>query len=197
MASQNHGLIRKIKYVMIFWLATGLGVWPLAARAGTLQIDPGQSKIEVAVHSTIDSFVAHLDKYQANVACDPAVPLPAKADLSFDFADLKTGNPDRDAAMLKWLAYDQNPRGTFHLTGWSQAGTTNIASGQLTIHGVSVPVQMPATVTHDGTTWDISGQTTFDYRDFQLSKIRKLFVLTVDPRLTVTFHLSGQVKASQ
>ena len=187
----------EMKYLIILLLATGLGGWPLAAGAGTLEIEPQKSKIEVAVHSTIDSFVAHLDKYQANVDCDPAVPLPADADLSFDFADLKTGNPDRDTAMLKWLAYDANPMGIFHLTGWSQSGTTNIAFGQLTIHGVSVAVQMPATVTHDGTTWDISGQATFDYRDFKLSKIRKLFVLTVDPRLTVTFRLSGQVKASQ
>jgi len=186
-----------MKYLNVALLAVGFVARAITASAASLEIDPQQSKIEVAVSSTIDSFVAHLDKYEATVDCDSSVPLPAKADVNFNFADLKTGNTDRDAAMLKWLEYDANPTATFHLTGWSQAGTTNIASGQLTIHGVSTAVHMPAVVTHTGTTWNISGQTTFDYRDFKLSKIRKALFLTVDPHLTVKFHLSGKITAAQ
>ena len=189
--------MEEMNHLNVALLTVGFAALALTASAATLEIDPQQSKIEVAVSSTIDSFVAHLDKYQANVDCDWLVPLPAKADVSFNIADLKTGNADRDAAMLKWLEYDTNPTATFHLTGWSQTGTTNIASGQLSIHGVSVAVQMLVVVTHAGSTWDISGQTTFDYRDFKLTKIRKALFLTVDPHLTVKFHLSGKITAVQ
>lgn len=185
-----------MKHLDVVLLLAGLTTVGLNASAASLQIDRQQSKIEVAVSSTIDSFMGHLEKYQASVECAPTEALPPRAEVSFNFADLKTGNTDRDAAMLKWLQYDAHPGAAFHLTGWSQSGTTNIATGQLTIHGVTIAVQMPTVVTHNGTTWDISGQTTFDYRDFKLSKIRKLVVLTVDPQLTVKFHLSGKLSGT-
>jgi len=37
----------------------------------------------------------------------------------------------------------------------------------------------------------------FDYRDFQLPLIRKVMVLTVDPHLTVQFHLVGKAEPSR
>jgi polyisoprenoid-binding protein YceI len=186
-----------MKHINICSLVAGVSAFVLTTNAAPLEINPQQSKVEVAVSCTIDSFVAHLDKYQATVDCDPAVPLPAKADVSFNFTDLKTGNPDRDAAMLKWLEYDAHPTASFHLTGWQQSGTTNIALGQLTIHGIAVAVQMPAIVKQDANGWDISGQTSFDYRDFKLTKIRKALFLTVDPLLTVKFHLAGKAVAAK
>ena len=51
---------------------------------------------------------------------------------------------------------------------------------------------MPVTITHDHDNWDISGQAVFDYRDFNLPKIRKALVLTVAPKLLVKFHLTGR-----
>lgn len=186
-----------MKFLNVVLLAAGLAGAAIATSAAPLVIDPQQSKIEVAVSCTIDSFAAHLEKYDAAIDCDPAAALPARADVSFNFAALKTGSPDRDAAMLKWLEYDSHPTASFHLARWTKAGTTNIASGQLTIHGISVAVQLPVVVTQDGTGWDISGQTTFDYRDFRLPKIRKALLLTVDPKLTVKFHLAGKLTASK
>lgn len=141
----------------------------------------------------MDSFVGKLDQYQATVECDPTAVLPARADFSFDFAELKTGSKDRDIAVLKWPEYATNRTASFHLTGWQEAGTNNIALGQLTIHGVTLAVQMPAIVKPHDTSWDISGQTAFDYHEFKLSKIRKALVLTVDPRSKVKFHLAGKI----
>ena len=182
-----------MKTLKPYLLLTAFEVIAIAAGAKPIEIDPQQSKVEVAVSCTMDSFVGKLEKYQANVDCDPAAALPAKADVSFDFADLKTGKTDRDAAMLKWLQYDTNRTASFHLTSWQQAGTTNIAVGELTIHGVSLTVQMPVLVKRDDVAWDISGQATFDYVDFKLPKIRKALFLTVDPKLQVKFHLVGKI----
>ncbi len=186
-----------MKHLCIVGLVAGFAGLVVTARAGRLEIDPQQSRIEVAVSCTIDSFTAHLEKYQAVVDCDPAVALPARADVSFNFADLKTGNPDRDRAMLKWLEYDTNQMAAFHLTGWSQAGTTNLALGGLTLHGVTRAVQMPVTVRQDAAGWEVSGRAVVDYRDFKLPKIRKALLLTVDPALTVTFHLAGKIAAAK
>ncbi len=176
--------------------ATFIGI---AARAGAapLQIDYTQSKIDVAVTATIDSFVGHLEKYQATIDCDAATNLPPKAGVTFDFSDLKTGNKDRDAEMLKWLEYPNSPKATFTLTGWQQSGATNLAVGDLTIHGVKKSIQMPVVAKDLNGDWDISGEADFDYRDFNLPKIRKLLMLVVDPHLKVMFHLVGKVPAAK
>jgi polyisoprenoid-binding protein YceI len=182
-----------MKFLSVILLVAGFATIAITASAAPLEINPQQSKVEVAVSCTIDSFVGHLEKYQAIVDCDPTVALPVKADVSFNFADLKTGNKDRDAAMLKWLEYDTNQTAAFHLTGWHQAGITNIALGQLMIHGVTMPVQMPVVVKHADTAWDISGETIVNYSDFKLPKIRKALLLTVDSKLKVMFHLMGKI----
>jgi polyisoprenoid-binding protein YceI len=168
------------------------------ATAGQLEIDPLKSRIEVAVSCTVDSFVGHLEKYQAVIEGDEKAAMPPKASVSFNFADLKTGKADRDAAMLKWLEFEVHPAASFTLTGWQQNGTTNLALGRLTLHGVTVDLQMPVVVKQADGIWTISGQANFDYRDFKLEKIRKALLLTVDPKLKVKFQLVGKLpKAKQ
>lgn len=170
-----------------------------AATAGAepLLIDYKQSKIDVAVSATIDSFVGHLEKYEAAVDCQAATNLPTKAALSFNFTELKTGNTDRDAEMLKWLDYTSNPKATFVLNGWQQSGTTNLAVGELTIHGVTKVIQMPIIAKNNQGAWEISGEASFDYREFNLPKIRKMLMLVVDPHLKVTFHLIGNMPTAK
>jgi polyisoprenoid-binding protein YceI len=180
---------------VLFLSATYAGLIGIAG-AAPLEVDYKQSKIDVAVTATVDSFVGHLEKYEASVDCDAVTNLPTKAAVSFNFSDLKTGNPDRDVEMLKWLE-TSNPKSTFALTGWQQSGTTNLAVGELTIHGVKKSIQMPVTAKNTGGTWDITGEANFDYRDFNLPKIRKMLVLVVDPHLQVTFHLVGKVPVAK
>lgn len=179
-----------------FFLKTTLLAGTTIASAAPLDIDYQHSKIDVAVSATIDSFVGHLDKYEAAVDPGGSTNLPAQAKVTFNFSDLKTGNRDRDTEMLKWLEFSTTPSATFALTGWKQSGTTNIATGELTIHGVRKSIEMPVAIKDAAGNWDITGTTDFDYRDFNLPKIRKLLVLVVDPHLKVSFHLVGKQPAS-
>lgn len=165
------------------------------AHAGQLTLDRKQSKIEVAVSATVDSFVGQLEKYQADIDCAPAVSLPDKASVTFDFKDLKTGNSSRDQEMLKWLDYSLQPSCSFTLTNWKTVGTTNFAEGTITIHGVKKTIEMPVTVGNTGTNCSITGTADLNYRDFDLPIIRKMLVLTVDPHLHVAFHLVGTLPA--
>lgn len=190
----SHGRMKLFN--VLFLSATFAG---LAGTAGAapLEVDYKQSKIDVGVTATVDSFVGHLEKYEATVDCTATTNLPSNAGVSFNFSDLKTGNPDRDAEMLKWLEYTSNPKATFALTGWQHSGTTNLAVGELTIHGVKKSIQMPVTVKNTDGAWDIAGEANFDYRDFNLPKIRKMLVLVVDPHLKVMFHLVGKTPAAK
>lgn len=190
----SHGRM-KLFYVL-FLSATFVG-FVASAGATPLEVDYKQSKIDVAVSATIDSFIGHLEKYEATVDCDAATNLPTQAAVSFNFSDLKTGKTDRDAEMLKWLEYPTNPKATFALTGWKQSGTTNLAVGELTIHGVKKSIQMPVVVKNTDGNWNITGEADFDYRDFNLPKIRKMLMLVVDPHLQVRFHLVGKMPAAK
>jgi polyisoprenoid-binding protein YceI len=163
------------------------------AAAALLQIDQNQSGIEVAVHSTANSFIGKLEKYQATIECEPRQQLPSKADVVFDFNDLKTGVKGRDAHMLKWLRYTNNPTGSFHLKGWQKDGEATYALGELTMHGVQKEIRMPASVKRQDDSYDIEGAVGLDYRDFGLPRIRQALLLTVDPHLKIKFHLVGKL----
>jgi polyisoprenoid-binding protein YceI len=188
------GYLLTMKLICLFSLPALLLVLN-DAHAELLSLDRQQCKIEVAVSSTIDSFVGQLEKYQANIDCSPTSSVPAQASVTFDFKDLKTGNPSRDTEMLKWLDYPAKPSCNFILTNWKTSGTTNYAEGTLAIHGVKKAVEMPVVVTSTGTNWIITGTADFNYRDFDLPIIRKMLVLTVDPNLHVAFHLVGTLPA--
>lgn len=162
---------------------------PVRGAAAGIDVDYARSRVEVGVKSTVDSFTGHLEKYAVSVEWPPSELLPAKARMSFDFADLKTGDTNRDSAMLKWLGHDSLPGGVFVLGGWRREGTTNLATGELTIHGVKREVSMPVVAGLTNGVWEVDGEAVLDYRDFGLPKIRKALVLTVNPRLRVRFHV--------
>ena len=164
------------------------------APAATLEIDHQKSKIEVEAKSTLHDFSGTLEKYELSIAFDPKTNAPTRADLTFDFKDLNTGDKGRDSDMLKWLAYPASPKASFHLTGWKQEGSQFIARGELSIHGVKQEITMPVNIEKVDDTYHIRGVARLDYRDFQLPMIRKALVLTVDPHLTVTFQLVGKAE---
>lgn len=176
-------------------LLPGLLLAGCSVQAEQLSVDTAHSKINVAVSATIDSFVGHLKNYQADIDYPSNARLPDKARVSFNFKDLKTGNPSRDKEMLKWLNYSQHPSCTFTFSDWKNSGTTNLADGTITIHGVKEKIQMPVNITWNGTHCDISGSANLNYHDFGLPTIRKMLLLTVNPHLHITFHLTGTLPA--
>jgi polyisoprenoid-binding protein YceI len=187
---------KHIQFILAFVFLFGslsLGV------AETLVIDPATSRIEVAVSATIDSFVGVLEKYECSVEVQPSNPLPTKADVKFDFKDFKTGNVKRDAAMLDWMTYTNNPGATFCLTGWKKDGDRDLAVGEFTLHGVKKTIEMPVQVKAENGQWTITGSADINHVDYGLKKIRKFALLTVDPKLKISFvlHLKPAVEPSK
>lgn len=180
------------------YLTVVLAGFTASAVSAPLKIESTQSKIDVAVTCTIDSFVGQLTNYVAAIEIPKSAPRPTQADVRFEFADLKTGDADRDDAMLKWLHYDSHRNATFHLTGWKTTDDVPLATGTLTIHGVGTDVEFPVKIEHTENRWTLDGTVAIDYRDFKLPKIRKALFLTVNPNLKVHFHLEGLLpKAGQ
>jgi polyisoprenoid-binding protein YceI len=153
-----------------------------------------QSRVEIAVKATVDSFVARLNRYEAMItlADDGRV---SSARFAFQFRDIETGKAARDKAMHKWQQTDTYPDGLFVLSSIKPAeGSAYTAFGRLTFHGMTRDIQFPVTIARDGSRYAIDGDATIDTREFGLPVYRMLAVLKVDPIVQVRFHLQGSLQ---
>ena len=164
----------------------------LAAAERTLKIDPARSYVDVDVKSTVDNFTGRLDAYALRANVDDKGKIRTAA-LTFRFADLKTGKPERDQKMLAWLGGDE-PAGKFELGILALAPDgQGQANGNLTFHGATSLVEFPVNVTKAADTYTITGEASIDYRNWKLKVFRTLGVLKVDPVVKIRFKFTGEV----
>ena len=163
-----------------------------AADLKSLSVDPAQSRIDVAVHATVDSFVGTLSHYKAAIAINPVDGRIGSASLSFAFSDLKTGKSDRDAKMLSWEQSTRYPDASFVLGSLKQTSEDEYrVTGTFTMHGVSRQITFPVSVTTDHKTYAVDGSAKLDTRDYGLPIIRVALFLKVDPVVVIHFHLQA------
>ena len=176
-----------------------LALLPIAllhpVRAADLKIDPGKSWLKVDASATGHSFSGSLKKFDAKVSGDVQTLEPSGVSLEWDFKDLDTDEPKRDAEMLKWLEHAQTPKGSFQFAkSWTDSAGKTWVQGALKIHAVSKSIAFPVTATKSGERVAVDGFVWIDYRDFSLPIVRNMAVMTVDPKLKVSFHLEGDAK---
>lgn len=160
--------------------------------AATLTVDQTRSAITVDAKATAHSFRGKLTKFNATVSGDPVSMKPSVVALDWDFSDLKTGEAKRDSEMLKWLG---QTKGSFRMTkSWVDADGKSWVQGNLKIHGVSQSISFPMKATRKGDQMTVDGAVWIDYQNFSLPIIRNMAVMTVDPKLKISFHLEGDIK---
>jgi polyisoprenoid-binding protein YceI len=155
-----------------------------------IKFDPAASYIEVDVGITIGDFTARLDKYDLRATAEEKKGIKSTV-LTFKFADLKTGEPERDQKMIEWLG-GGDPAGKFEagiiaLTPDGQGRVT----GYLAMHGEKQLVEFPVNVTKAGDVFTITGEATVNYKAWGLKTIRKAGVIKVDPEVKVRFKFTG------
>src|SRR6478736_1514589 len=165
---------------------------PLASLAveRILKPDLSASYVEVDVNVTIGDFTARLENYDLRVTADEKRSVKTTL-LTFKFADLKTGDTERDAAMITWLG-GGSPVGRFEagLIALTPDGQGRV-NGRLTINGKTDVLEFPVNVTKTGDTYSITGEAPVDYRHFGLKILRKAGLIKVDPNLKVRFKFNG------
>ncbi|WP_338689073.1 YceI family protein [Haloferula helveola] len=163
-----------------------------AAHAETLKVDKTRSRIQVDAKATGHSFTGTLGDFTAKVSGDASSLAPTGFSLNWTFDHLKTGKEDRDDEMIKWLGGGK-PAGSFRFTkSWKDAGGRTFAMGEITIHGIRKTISFPYTAKKDGRWVTIDGTASLNYEDFSLPIVRAMAVMTVDPQLTVRFHVVGK-----
>jgi len=168
---------------------------PLASFAveRVLKPDPSASYIEVDVGVTIGDFTARLEKYDLRVLAEDKNDKKGikSATLTFKFADLKTGDSERDTHMIAWLG-GNDPAGRFEsgIVALTPDGQGRV-NGRLTFHGKTDLLEFPVNVTKSGEVYTITGEAVVDYRHFDLKVIRKAGLIKVDPNVKVRFKFTG------
>lgn len=162
----------------------------LAAADRILKIDPARSYVDVDVKATMDSFTARLDAYDLRATVGDKDRIKTAA-LSFKFADLKTGKPERDDAMIEWLGGGE-PAGRFELgiLAITPSGQGQV-SGNLTFHGKTALVEFPVNIEQADGAHTITGTATINTHTWGLKTFRKFGVLKVDPEVKIRFKFTG------
>lgn len=169
----------------------GLMLAAAPARASNLEVSKQRSRIHVDAHATGHSFTGTLEDYKIRVTGNASSLEPDAFSLEWTFDQLKTGKKDRDDEMIKWLGGGK-PSGSFRfIKSWKDKSGQLFAMGTLTFHGVSKKISFPYTVKKEGRWVTIDGTAKLDYEDFSLPIIRSMAVMTVDPGLSVRFHVVG------
>jgi polyisoprenoid-binding protein YceI len=162
--------------------------------AETLEVDKDKSRIHIDAKATGHNFTGTLEKYTVTVQGDASTIKPESFNLEWSFKDLKTDDDKRDKEMLAWLG-GGNPKGKFEFTkSWVDDEGIEHAMGTLTIKGVAKTISFPFTTKKEDDWVTIDGKVNMNYEDFRLPLIRAMVVMTVDPKLTVRFHIVGQIK---
>ncbi|MBX3737409.1 MAG: YceI family protein [Candidatus Didemnitutus sp.] len=183
-------LLRWLPVLALLGIALARAATVDASAERALKLDRSKSYVDVDVKATMHSFVAHLDRYELTLPLDTNGKIK-DALLKFKFTDLKTGNPDRDAEMIKWLGGGE-PEGSFDLGLLALAPDgQGQASGKLTFHGQTQLVEFPVLVKMQDGVYTVTGKTTIDYRNWGLKKFRKFGLASVDPDVTIRFQFVG------
>ena len=167
----------------------------LSAAEVPLTIDKNRSHIEALGISRQGNFTAKLTVFDAVISLDPVEKRIGSAQLTFHFADIKTGDEKRDAEMCTWQQTDQFPDCVYILEALLPAvGGTFNARGKFILHGVTRVITIPITIGYTTPdTCQIDGDLPLDTTDFGLPPLRKYGIFRVIPRLQVKFHLEGRV----
>lgn len=169
----------------------------IPATAASLLVDPAESQVAVDVQaSPPHSFICDLQAYEAAVAVDPVSGAVSSAEFVFQLTDLETHNEKRNKKMYDWMNTDSHNTIRWVLKSVESIDGQDTAHGEMTLHGVTQPVDIPFTASMEADGFTLSGTADFNYMDFELPKIR-LFVFTVKPELHVHFTLKGTLVSAE
>ncbi len=118
----------------------------LAATTGTWEIDPTHSTIGfVARHAMVAKVRGGFSDFTGTLNLDGADPAKSSASLTIVASSFNSNNAERDAHVKSadFLDADQFPTITFTSTAVTTKGDDDfIVTGDLTIHGVTKPVDV-------------------------------------------------------
>jgi polyisoprenoid-binding protein YceI len=150
-------------------LLLGLAAVPAVAAPAVWIVEPGASKLafQGAVNGT--PFTGAFRRWTAQIAFDPKALAASYVAVSVDLASAASGDADRDQTMptADWFWVAKFARASFVSHAFRPVGGGRyVATGDLTLRGVTRPVTLPFTLAIVGDKAVMNGTTAIDRTAF-------------------------------
>jgi polyisoprenoid-binding protein YceI len=176
-------------------LAGGFLALALAGAAGaeprSYVVDPARSHIRFhAVSRFVDADGA-FRRFAGELRLEPGHPETARGRIVVEVASIDTANRSRDDHLRSpdFFDVEHHPQAVFVLTAVRAEGDTTVATGELTIRGVTRPLSVPVTVTVGDESVRAGGRFVVNRREFGVAYQSRLNPLRDE--VTVSFELAA------
>lgn len=168
-----------------------------ATAVRTLEIDRSHSEVGFQVRHLLTKVRGRFNDFGGTIEFDESNPQKSRVDVTIQARSIDTGEPDRDKHLRTADFFDVDALPTLRFTSTSVVpggDNTYEVVGDLTIHGVTKQVTLPASFL--GTAQDPWGNTRFAF-EAELKLNRKDFGLTWNAALeTGGFLVGDEVKVT-
>src|SRR5260370_24339233 len=188
-----------------FALVTGILAFasPLAfAQTSTWAIDPAHSEIDFTVrHMAVSNVHGRFGNIQGNIIMNDTDATKSSVEVTIDTTTLDTGVSPRDTDVKSSNFFDvaKFPTATFASTGVVKNGTHLTVTGNLTLHGVTRPVQLdvdgpsaPLPGMHPKPHSGFSATTSINRKDFGIGPNAPAAMVGDDIKLTIELEVVKQ-----
>jgi polyisoprenoid-binding protein YceI len=155
--------------VLTLGLLLGLTAAPALAAPSVWTVDPGASRLafQGAVNGT--PFTGVFRRWNAQIAFDPKALAASSVAVSVDLASAASGDADRDQTMpaADWFWVAKFARASFVSRAFRDLGGGRyVATGDLTLRGVTRPISLPFTLAIAGDKAVMKGSAVIDRTAF-------------------------------
>jgi polyisoprenoid-binding protein YceI len=143
----------------------------IGTESGTWKADPSKAKVEFSIKGPLGTVHGDFTGLKATIQFDPKNPAAGSISASIDPKTVSTGIGLRNHHLRseeQYLNTDKYPLISFHSKKIEKTGSGYTASGDLTLKGVSKPVQIPFSFSPSGNSGVFKGQFVIKRGDFNI-----------------------------
>ena len=164
------------------------------AAAATWNVDYAKSRLGFTVQWSGEAFVATFKSWKADISFDPADLAHARAAVTIDLESETSGSSDNDDGLQgpEGFSTGRFPTAKFETMGFTaKGGNAYVATGRLTLHGVTRPVTLPFTLTIAGNVAHMTGKVSVLRTDFGLGTGEWAAPTPIAHEVTITVDLTA------
>ncbi|PPQ26491.1 hypothetical protein CCR94_22295 [Rhodoblastus sphagnicola] len=145
-----------------------LFVFAGVAHAAEWKLTADKSSLAFTGTQMGEKFTGRFQRFDAQITLDPDHPETAKILVTVDLASAATGDRQRDGALPEkdWFDVAKTPQATFTATEVKRAEKGFVATGDLTLRGVTKKIALPFTLDLAGKTARAKGHADLLRNDF-------------------------------
>ena len=165
--------MRRIALTATLPLALFAATAPFPTEARDWRMLEDESRIGFTFRQMGSAVRGSFDEFSTEINFDPNALESASVRTEIAIASVNTGNSERDAGIVgaDWFDTANHPTASFVSTGFThQDGDAYLVTGDLTVRGITEPVELLMTISINGSTATATGAIDLDRRTFEVGR---------------------------